>query len=572
MKKAYSGKDTLEKNKYVSCLKVLFGVSLFMTGLYYELACALTSIALLIWLVLYSRKNTIIVKKSVTALTISVYFAAYLIAPLWAEDKGLAAFGLVKALPVFLFAICLMQLDAQERRKLMLDLPLLGSCMVIVSDGFRWIPVLQDLFLVNGRLGGFFQYPNTFACFLLICFELLLLDERQQKKWQKIAEGVILVLGFLQAGSRAAFLIAILGVAATLVVMRKKRAIIIGAACIAGSVILIVVPGLFSGSATGHMLDISLNASTLLGRLLYWQDVLPIIGKHPFGIGYLGYYFMQGTFQTGVYSVRWIHNDFLQILLDIGWIPAILCLITIVYALKAKTVLPRQKIILSTLILHAFVDFDLQYVSMFFILLLNLDWDSGKSVAVKKKNLFAGVFSVVTALTLWLGISSGLAKVGNNTAAVEVYPWNTLSQLQLLTSTTDIDEYDARSKRILRQNKYSATAWDAQAELAWRSGDFAGMIQAKQEAISHNKYDIREYTDYMDKLLESIERCRKSDQGESLQLCMKELLAIPERLNEVLDGSSALAWKIVNTPKLTLPQEYLDILQTITGGQENESF
>ena len=47
---------------------------------------------------------------------------------------------------------------------------------------------------------------------------------------------------------------------------------------------------------SGRFLTTSLHSSTLLGRLLYAQDALPVILRHPFGLGYRSYTYMQGSF------------------------------------------------------------------------------------------------------------------------------------------------------------------------------------------------------------------------------------------------------------------------------------
>ena len=67
---------------------------------------------------------------------------------------------------------------------------------------------------------------------------------------------------------------------------------------------------------------LSLNESTFIGRIIYFKYGLRLIAKNPFGLGYLGFYYTEQFNQTAVYSVRYIHNELLQLLLDIGWLPA----------------------------------------------------------------------------------------------------------------------------------------------------------------------------------------------------------------------------------------------------------
>lgn len=310
-------------------LRILFFVSPFLAGLYHELLCGLFSAFLLIWLLACGRKKKISLHNNTAVLAVVTFFLAYLVTPLWALDAGLSAWGIAKALPVVLFSLCLMQLEQDERRVLLCDLPLMGCIMTVSSCALQLLPSLSAYFVINDRLGGFFQYPNTFACFLLLGLEILLFDKHPSKS-AKIIQTVILAFGFFQAGSRAAAIIALFALAACLI-LKKRRGdvLLLLSGLLGGGLISICITRLAANVSLEHMLDISTNASTFLGRLLYWRDALPVVLKHPFGLGYLGYYFMQGSFQTGVYSVRWVHNDLLQILLDVGWLPVVVCLLAI---------------------------------------------------------------------------------------------------------------------------------------------------------------------------------------------------------------------------------------------------
>ena len=79
------------------------------------------------------------------------------------------------------------------------------------------------------------------------------------------------------------------------------------AACVAAALLFVAITG--NQDTIGRFLTISLESSTLMGRLLYYRDVLPVILKHPFGLGYMGYYYAQGGFQTGVYATKFVHNE-----------------------------------------------------------------------------------------------------------------------------------------------------------------------------------------------------------------------------------------------------------------------
>ena len=199
--------------------------------------------------------------------------------------------------------------------------------VVITGVGMQF-PVGEALFSVAGRLAGFFQYPNTYAVFLLVC-ELLMLKKDDRMLWDYIAL-IILSVGFLYTGSRTAFAVAVLANVAMLFVLGKRPVRIALLVGVIGVVLLAGLLALDKNSVIHRYLTISFKESTFVGRLLYWQDALPLLLEYPFGMGYMGYYYVQQSIQTGVYSVVYVHNDLLQMLLDIGWVPVALVLTTLV--------------------------------------------------------------------------------------------------------------------------------------------------------------------------------------------------------------------------------------------------
>ena len=91
--------------------------------------------------------------------------AGYLLTPFWAVDSGMALLGFFKFLPAALFWLLLMQLGPEVRERLFLTIPVSGITMTLLSYPTRWIPALTPYFYASGRLGGFFQYSNSFALF-----------------------------------------------------------------------------------------------------------------------------------------------------------------------------------------------------------------------------------------------------------------------------------------------------------------------------------------------------------------------------------------------------------------------
>lgn len=544
-------------------MKLFFMLAPFLYGGFHEWVSCLYSLAL-IGILLWGaqREGGLRLQKHLTFFAVLTLACFYGVSAFWAVDRGMAIVGFFKFLPLPLFALALMQIGAQERREILDAAPISGGVMVALSLVLWLIPACRDALYVNGRMGGFFQYPNTFALFLLV--GLILLAGRE--KW-KLAEWLclpLLLAGIALSGSRTVFFLTAAVVFALCFFLKGKKRwalCLLLAAMVAGTSLYVALTGNVAG--IGRYLTSSLGSSTFLGRFLYYKDVLPVVLKHPFGLGYLGYYYQQGSFQTGVYTVQHVHNDFLQILVDVGWIPAALFVAALVLGfLRRKGFIDR--LLLAAIVAHCMFDFDLQFVSLWFLLLLALDWEGGKGRMLGKKMLWRTAGAVAASLCLWQGIALGLYRFGKNEAAVKVYPGCTGAWISLLSQAGDAEEMERVADEILSRNQSVSLAYSAKARAAYANGDFERMIAYKRQAIAHAKYEMEEYLDYFDMLYVGIQLYLKNGDVESAEFCRQRLMEIPDMLQEVSDGTDELAWKIRDKPDLALPEEYQGILTEVS--------
>lgn len=544
---------------YLNSLRVIMAVSLLAVGLFYELTSAVVSAVLFVWLVLLAKRQKLGFRRNAASVTAIAVYIGYCVSILWSVDKGLSVWGVAKYLPVPLMALCLLQTDSDERSTVLNDLPWIGAVTVLVSFALQFIPSLHGLFTSSDRLAGFFQYPNTFACFMLLGLEILILNEEKINVWRVLC-AIVLVFGLIQSGSRTVFVLAIPVLLVSLFIrLRKKpKVLVIGAVSVA-AVFIVMILALGGSYSVSHLLALSTSESTLLGRLLYWKDALPVIGSHPFGLGYLGYYMSHGSFQTGLYSVRWVHNELLQMLLDIGWIPAVIAIVAVVKAVLAKQPTVR-KVVLLTLLAHCMMDFDLEYIAMYFIVLLCLDWDTGKTKTLKLTVPAKAVSAVLILGSLYIGVGSTLYYSGKTEASVKVYPWNTQARMELLTEAETAEEMDEQADAILALNDTVALAWDAKAEAAYSRGDFGAVIDAKNNALANTKYIRSEYVDYFNKLAVGYQLYLQAGDTKSAQICLDEIIGIHSRIDRVLAATDELAWKITDKPYLVMPDEYNDFV------------
>lgn len=474
-----------------------------------------------------------------------------------------------------------------------------GVIMIAVSLTGSRIPSCSDKFLINGRLAGTLEYPNTFAIVLLLGLVYLLAVKKTDIK--NLAVSVILLGGIFGAGSRTVYVLLPIGLIFAVFAGKDKKnkeisAIILGILIIAAAGALIV-SGRDAGNGVSDetvsetagfftmLLDrigsVSLSESTFLGRLLYWKDAVPVILKHPLGLGYMGYFFYQGSFQTGVYSVIHCHNEFLQTFLNAGWLPGILMAGAVLSSvIHADAGWKRALLILLSL--HMFMDFDLQFQAVYMLFVSLLDLDSGKRIviaegAVSGKALTEKGESYVVKSAGWirkiglmlislLVIASSLY-IGTGNAVYYIYGGNqekyypkyTIGEVVDLCNSQDKVTSGKLADEILSHNPYVVQALDYKAVEALENGDVDGMLKYKQRAIACARYSLAEYEAYIELLASCVNEYINMGDYTSASYCMSLLQGVPEMLSEVKDSTDELAWKISDKPELDLPEAYLAV-------------
>lgn len=542
----------------------------FCVGGFYLWASALTTVVLTgILAVLGKTQGKLVMRWNGGMMVFTLLPLAYLVTSVWAVDPGQAWVGFVKYLPAPLFYVLLMQTTRDQREQVLGLLPLGGVAMVVVTGVLQFVPALQPWLQVNARLAGLFQYPNSFAIYLL-CLSILLLKSSFPVKLRLLCLTVLLV-GVVISGSRTTLALAVLTGGVLLVLHLRQHGSVKRLLLPLSGVL--VVSALFFFTA-GHsvwqrFLVNPLESSTFLGRLLYAKDALLASFSHPFGLGYGGYFFVQGSFQTGVYSVQYVHNELLQLVMDVGWIPAVLLAVYLVWVWWRSDGVCR--LCLGTLLLHSLFDFNLQFLSLVLLLVLL----SHAGVERPDSRLFRRRHPVAGRAVVLIGAALSVAAAVVDTSyyaqqpdlTLWLYPVHTQSQLYYLVQQDKAEGLEVLADAILSHNPYVALAYDAKANVAYAKGDGQSVIQYKQKAISLAPYTMVEYEDYGEKLFQLMTLYQQAGMADSAQTCRQCLLEIPTLLEHVEENTSPLAWKIADKPELEPSpalQEYL--MQARQGG------
>lgn len=538
-------------------------LSLVLSGGFNEyVGCVLSAIISVLLIVKIAQNRNLVVNINITSLSIAVITLLYLISCFYAIDSGMAFVGFLKFLPVLLYMLLLMQ-DKGIKEHLIALLPYVALALGVLSLVLMYIPITKDYFTVSDRLAGFFQYPNTFALFLLVG-ELTALSKEKLKPIDIISVLLLIIL-LLFTGSRAVFILAVFSNVLIIFFRKgKKVKILLGIVVAVLAVAVLLMLPLFNNSEIfSRYFTISFTESTFVGRLLYYFDAFPLILRHPFGLGYMGYYYVQQSIQTGVYSVMFIHNDFLQLLLDVGWIPCLLFVVGIIKSFFRKGNSAGKRIILLTVFLHCLFDFDLQFISMFFILLLFLNYNDGKQLELKKGAVFVFSFVITGLLSLYFAVALGLAHFGFNQAADSMFPGNTQNKVDLLIAEDDIVAQNEIADRIISQNEYVQIAYSAKARYAFSQGDFESLISYKNKIFQIAPFSYDEYEDYCYMLIQGIQLYKQAGDEYSTEVCEQQLLKTADRLDRLDDKLSNLGRKIVDQPKTDLPDDIVKYINSL---------
>lgn len=539
---------------------------LVMAGCFHEyVACGAAAAIASCLVIQVARRKRLLIRKNVAAGAVLLTTLCYLIAVLYAVDRGMALTGFFKVLPVLLFILLVMQEEGGAQ--LLHRLPYYALGMGVISLFAQWIPGVEGYFVVAGRMAGFFQYPNTFAAFLLVG-ELLLLG-KPGWKWYSILQSGILLLLILLTGSRSVFVLAVVSNLILLFWKLGKRGrILLGSAVVVLGVGASAALPLFRDNpVVGRLFTISLLESTFVGRLLYAADALPLLLQHPFGLGYMGHYYMQQSIQTGVYAVKYLHNDVLQLALDIGWVPCLVMIGAVIRALTYKEYDMGHKMALATLSVHCLLDFDLQFSAVFCVFALLLGVERGKALTVRVPvGVAVGGLGVLAFICMYFCVALGLPYWGQSEMADTMYGLNTENQIRLLMEEPDLAKRAEIADEILQRNEYVVIAYSAKSQYAYSQGNFQDLIQYKSRILELAPFGYEEYEEYSYMLAQGIYLYELNGDMESAKICAGELIKTRERLHHLGEKLSVLGRLIVDQPRTELPEDletYIDQLEAM---------
>lgn len=548
-------------------MMVVFAILPFFYGMFYEFCGALIFVILAAGISIYAISGRKLKLTISYGMAFGILFLfCYILSVFYAVDSGMALLGVFRIFWIPLLLFGMEQLEEERRKNIIWMVPCIACVMCVMGFVAYFIPFMKEHFYANERLGGAFQYPNTFALYCLVGV-VLLCDREKMRKCDYILTAV-LTAGIILSGSRIVFVLALFSFV-FMIIKRKNRKLLLGMAGLA--VVFGILLVVTSDTANiGRITTFSLTDSTLVGRLLYARDALPLLLKHPFGMGYMGYYYMEDSIQTGVYSVMYVHNDLLQIGLDIGWIPMLCYFALVIGSLFSKQLDGRMKLIVAVVFLHGLLDFDMEYGGMAIILFLifhEMSWQRKRPDWLRKEYRIHSVPVVVCGALLslfcaYIAVPTIAYYCDDVELAVEAYPWYTEAQLVLLSKSQDAAEVERIADDILKRNDTCALAYQAKATVAYCEDDYEEVIKWQKEAIARDYFNYEEYLNYAYMLYEGM--VYGQDHSEKVwKACYEELMEIPDMLERAKKKVSEMGKMIDDKVELDTEEELQQILDVV---------
>lgn len=549
-------------------LKVIFLSSFFVFGLFMEYAaCIYTAVYGVCFGICLYRKRTWKFYWNLEGMAVLAVAGFSLLSALYGVDWGMSLIGAVRFLGVLFFLGIVMQFSAEDRRDMLNGIPAVGVIMTVIGAVSYLIKPLREFFYVADRLGGFFQYPNVFALFCLIgmlwtiCGMDLKKESGQRKKSGAVA--AVLAVGILLSGSRMVFVL--MAVSMLVLAVRSKslrKPLILGMGLLA----IVVAAAFFTGGSqnVGRILTASVSSSTLIGRGIYVLDGLKLLLKHPFGLGYLGYYYKEPEIQTALYSVRFIHNDFLQLALDVGWIPCVLMLVFFVKNIISRKNPFANRLILAVWGIHLLWDFDMEFMAMWYLLLLFVNYSGGRrelSLSGGLRRSFCAVSAAVAVMALYLGAGMIPRYLGRADISSALLPFYTESNAELLAKETDIEKAKQLALRIRRQNSYVPEVYDILALVAYTQGEYEAVSEYKKQSLHLQKYNLEAYEKYLMLLSQAINVESSQNDADDVVYLLRCVAEVPGMLEEVEAETTPLAYKTRDIPEFELSKELQEYIQ-----------
>lgn len=320
-------------------------------------------------------------KRSITVtwmhLPIGLFAACYWIACINAVDLEAAILEASRVSSLIPLSLMVTMLAREKLVKLLSIWPWIGSALVLIGIAFQMER--------QGRLESTLQYANALALILLVSILISVLVFAKTRSKLQLILLTVNAAGLLLTFSRSVWIFWLIAVVVTIFLipqLRTKRSILSLAASHLVSLIIAMLIKQDILFFLNRVASIQTKTSEFQIRLVYWKDSIAMFFDYMWGgTGGGGWAVLQHMYQSQEYYVKFIHNHYVQVFLDIGLIGGLCWLAIIIIFIKNglshwKTVEGTDEmnikglfVIVIVMLLHAGFDFDLTFPLIFTLLI-----------------------------------------------------------------------------------------------------------------------------------------------------------------------------------------------------------
>lgn len=524
------------------------------------------SLSLFYIIILIRDKGFLIIEKRQNVFWLILILLGGMLSVFAGIDRGESIYGFIRLTAILITGTAVAQMEDRKKVLLLKSLSVIGV-MLMTGCLLHKYAFFKEWVSVSGRMNGSFQYSNTMALFLLLG---IVSAEHLLGRGKRILQ-IVLALGVLGTGSRTAFVMLCGYLLFSLVKYKGRNKYVLLAFMGALGAIWAITESGGNLYSAGRFLKLSTNASTFQGRLLYWEDAVRMFLKHPFGLGYMGYFYLQQVEQTGVYSVRFVHNEWLQWVLDYGIVAGIGLVGYLFGKWRQSTISAFGKEMLYLIAIYSFFDFHLQFFSIILIVLLliprgDVVWQCERSG--KKKGIWYGLLigaGISVCLLLSVVAAECYAKTENYGQAIKWNPFSAEYKQEYLLASDNLDVADRYACDLLKENQYLYPAYLIRSNAAAQRGELVNFVENRKQVLRLRKYKMREYEDYFQILFGWYMQAREEKNVSEMKKCMDEMKAIQEMMEDTKKHTSIRAYRIQEKPDLMLDKEYVDLMEKLEG-------
>lgn len=280
----------------------------------------------------------------------------------------------------------------------------------------------------------------------------------------------------------------------------------------------------------------------------------------------MGYCYLEPTIQTAVYTIKYVHNGPLQIALDIGIIPMVLFVITIVKNIISKDQNITNKLLIIVIVVHGLLDIDLQYISIFMILIMLCNNQKAyKDIKIKDGAPICKYFisSVIIIVYTYFSIALISEYFGNYDFSLKMYGKNTEAKVKYLKQLDINKNSNKIANEILQQNENISYAHYVKSQYSFKNKEWKEMEESLLKIIDLDKYNMQNYDNYILMMSKALEYEIVNNNLNLEHEYANKIIEVEEKIKILKQNTSRLAYKINDKPNFELSEETAKYLQTL---------